>query len=167
MDVVIKLENVLADFTKQFINWHNLEFDTDFETSQDVLQFSFNVMPLSDKLAGFIQSPYLTSLKPVMSYPDIAEIRRNVDSIHVISQIVTEGSDRLYDWLDSHYPYVLDDIVFISDYVEFCEDVGAEVLIDTRMNNSKKIRTVLYKTPYTNNPKAVDKIGDILTQLNG
>lgn len=167
MLVATDIDEVLADFTSAFCEYHNDKYNTSLKR-KDFFSYKFTDVykitrdDVNERLLDFFKTDYFKNIKPIEgAYESIQKIRENHGVIIITSRphVIADDTN---EWIVKHFPGCFSKIYYsyqpnfscgkFNKY-EICKDKGVELFIDDQLKygiNAAKagIKTLLYDCPW-------------------
>ena len=180
MRIGIDLDGILADFTGNFLNFHNHTYGTSL-TDQDMTSYRFrDVIGCTrdeeiEKFYVFYQTPFFLNMQPILgSQEGINKLKSEYKLI-----IVTARQDDIAaitkEWINKFFPSSFSEIYFMNhasrsgdrfNKADRCSDLGIRLIVEDSDKVAKEcadkgILTILFDYPYnrkTNLPVLVKRV---------
>ncbi|MFH0905106.1 MAG: hypothetical protein V1826_00060 [bacterium] len=145
MKIAIDIDEVLSEFTAEFIKWYNITHGTQW-TFDDMVDYywpnwmGITVEEAIDDVHEFFSTDRFRNLPLVRGAQEgIAELAKQHE-LYAVTGRQNVVKDITYEWLDRNFPNVFKKIEFTNNYPqdgsptlakgEVCAKLGCDVLID-------------------------------------
>ncbi len=167
MTIGVDCDEVLAQFLKAYLLFHNERYHTDMRPEQFTSYFSWNFLGISreeetKRLYEFYETDYFRTMEPVPgSQEGTARLAEREDLV-IITARQFEITEPTQKWITAHYPGRFQGIAFGNHYGKtpgsqpkavMCKRFGVHTLIEDSLKNAQEcasagIDVLLYDAPW-------------------
>ncbi len=167
MRIGIDLDNILADFTGNFLRFHNHVYGTSLK-DQDLVSYRFrDVVGCTrdeemEKFYAFYQTPFFLNIQPIPGSQDGISKLKSKYKLILVTARQNDIAQITNDWISRFFPSAFSEIYFMNhasrsgdrfNKAERCSDLGIRLVIEDSDKVAKEcadkgILTILFDYPY-------------------
>lgn len=181
MVIGVDLDDVLAEFSVEFIKFCNLKYGTlfakkDFTNSEFHEMWGVTKEKLIERIREFDSNGYQNYIKPLPGAKEAITKLSQVHELHIITNRSIEFSENTEKWVNTHFPLAFSEIHFCSRGAvhlrsknAVCKSIGANIIFEDHPVNVKKcaedgIHVYLFDQPWNKeefplHPGAILRVG--------
>lgn len=167
MIIGVDVDEVLADFMKSFINFHNQKYKTSYKREDFYNYYFWEIMeiPLSEavkRVYEFYNHETFGHVEPVFGSVKAIEILSKEHDLIVVTSRPSKIKERTLNWLEKHFPGKFKKVVFGNHYAwerekkkksDICLEADVKLLIEDHLPCAKEcaekgIKVILISCPW-------------------
>ena len=183
VSVAVDVDDVLADYTPNFIKWHNKRHGTDFKL-EDIHTFHFASLlgctreEAIARVDEFQTTEEFRRILPILNSQAGISLLSKYHELHIITSRIEKIRSETNDWITKYFSNLFSGIHFSSNVyrqkngktkAQICSDLGIKIMIEDSIDYafecaSQNVQVLLIDKPWNRNG---GKNHDLITRVNG
>lgn len=182
MKIAVDIDEVLANYLSNLIEYHNATYGTNFKREQF---YSYEFWKIwggtkeqaVQKVYDFHQTPYFKKIKPIPHSQDAIRALKTKHIFYIITSRQEEVQRETEQWINEHFPDTFSEIHFTNRYSQskqptskanVCCSLNIDMLIDDSLEYALECQkleknVLLMDSPWNRTPSLPDAIKRIFS----